>query len=49
MEISKLKGLKNPVEKEVIKIAAVTKSEQKQTVSEMKANKGILLKFWPRQ
>ena len=34
---------KNPVEKEIANIAAVTKSEQKQIVSEMKADKGILL------
>ena len=31
------------MEKEIANIAAVTKSEQKQIVSEMKADKGILL------
>ena len=34
---------KNPVENEIAKRAAVTKSGQKQIVSEMKADKGILL------
>lgn len=43
MRISNLKRFKSPAEKEIVKIAAVTRSEQKRTVSEMKAHKGVLL------
>ena len=39
----KLKKKKNPVGKKIANIAAVTKSGQKQIVSEMKVDKGILL------
>ena len=37
------KKKKNPVGKKIANIAAVTKSGQKQIVSEMKVDKGILL------
>ena len=38
-----IKKKKNPVGKKIANIAAVTKSGQKQIVSEMKVDKGILL------